>query len=76
MLDGRCYCCRVGGGVAMNSVDLSAISWVQLSYVDVFGTNHSMQLPAARFQQAVNQGELFDGSSLDGRSRLIETDVH
>ena len=59
----------------MSGVDLSGISWVQLSYVDVFGTSHSMQLPAARFQNAVNQGVLFDGSSLEGRTRLIETDM-
>jgi len=59
----------------MSGVDLSGISWVQLSYVDVFGTSHSMQLPAARFQDAVNQGVLFDGSSLEGRTRLIETDM-
>ena len=59
----------------MSGVDLSGISWVQLSYVDVFGTSHSMQLPAARFQDAVSRGELFDGSSLEGRTRLIETDM-
>jgi glutamine synthetase len=59
----------------MNNVDVSGISWVQLSYVDVFGTSHSMQLPAARFQEAVEHGELFDGSSLEGRTRLIETDM-
>jgi glutamine synthetase len=59
----------------MNSVDLSSISWVQLSYVDVFGTSHSMQLPAVRFQEALDHGELFDGSSLEGRTRLIETDM-
>jgi glutamine synthetase len=34
-----------------------------------------MQLPAARFQEAVDKGELFDGSSLEGRARLIETDM-
>ena len=59
----------------MNGIDISGVSWVQLSYVDVFGTSHSMQLPAARFQDAVSRGELFDGSSLEGRTRLIETDM-
>jgi glutamine synthetase len=56
-------------------VDLSGISWVRLSFVDVFGTSHSMQLPAARFAAAAERGEPFDGSSLEGRARLIETDM-
>jgi glutamine synthetase len=55
--------------------DLSDISWVRLSFVDVFGVSHSMQIPAARFTAAVKNGEPFDGSSLEGRARLIETDM-
>jgi glutamine synthetase len=56
-------------------MDLKNISWVRLSFVDVFGTSHSMQLPAARFSAAVEHGELFDGSSLEGRARLVERDM-
>lgn len=56
-------------------VDLAGISWVRLSFVDVFGTSHSMQLPADRLEAAVAEGEPFDGSSLEGRARLIETDM-
>lgn len=56
-------------------MDLKDISWVRLSFVDVFGTSHSMQLPASRFAAAVAEGELFDGSSLEGRSRLVERDM-
>ena len=56
-------------------MDLNSISWVRLSFVDVFGTSHSMQIPAARFSAAVENGELFDGSSLEGRARLVERDM-
>lgn len=56
-------------------MDLKDIVWVRLSFVDVFGTSHSMQLPASRFAAAVADGELFDGSSLEGRSRLVERDM-
>lgn len=56
-------------------IDLSGISWVQLSFVDVFGASHSMQLPVERFKAALEHGEPFDGSSLEGRSRLIEVDM-
>ncbi len=61
----------------MNSkgVDLTGIAWVQLCAVDVFGSTHAMLLPASRFSAAVAGGELFDGSALEGRGRLIETDM-
>jgi glutamine synthetase len=56
-------------------LDLTGISWVRLSFVDVFGASHSMQIPAVRFGAAVERGEPFDGSSLEGRGRLVETDM-
>ncbi len=56
-------------------IDLTGISWVRLSFVDVFGVSHSMQLPAERFAAAVARGEPFDGSSLEGRARLLEVDM-
>jgi len=52
----------------MSTLDLSGISWVRLSFVDVFGTAHSMQIPASRFSEAAEQGVAFDGSSLEGRA--------
>ena len=54
---------------------LEGIDWVRLSFVDVLGTSHSMQLPASRFDLAVTHGEPFDGSVLEGRARLLETDM-
>ena len=59
----------------MTMPDLTGISWVRLSFADVFGKTHSMQLPASRFHEAVQQGVPFDGSVLEGRARLIETDM-
>lgn len=56
-------------------MNLDGISWVRLSFVDVFGTSHSVQLPAARFERAVVNGEPFDGSALEGRARLVESDM-
>jgi glutamine synthetase len=59
----------------MKAADFDSLAWVELSYVDVFGTRHSMQLPASRFQAALIRGEPFDGSSLEGRTRLVEIDM-
>jgi len=59
----------------MSSFDLTGISWVRLSFVDVFGTAHSMQIPASRLAEAAEKGVPFDGSSLEGRARVMETDM-
>jgi glutamine synthetase len=49
--------------------------WVRLTFVDVFGTSNSVQLPAGRFDDAVASGVMFDGSSLQGRARALESDM-
>lgn len=54
---------------------LHGVRWVRLSFVDVFGVSHALQLPAERFATAVAHGEPFDGSSLEGRARLLESDM-
>jgi glutamine synthetase len=62
----------------MTGVDLKGLkdlSWVRLSFVDVFGAAHSVQLPASRFERAVVEGEPFDGSALEGRARHLEADM-
>jgi glutamine synthetase len=56
-------------------LDLTGIAWVRLTFVDVFGASHSVGIPASRFAAAALNGEPFDGSSLEGRARLAETDM-
>jgi glutamine synthetase len=59
----------------MSSPDLDGVSWVRLTFVDVFGMSNSVQLPVHRFAQAVAEGEPFDGSALQGRARALEADM-
>jgi glutamine synthetase len=56
-------------------VELHGVEWIRLSFLDVFGTSNSVQLPAERFAAAVANGEPFDGSALQGRSRALESDM-
>jgi glutamine synthetase len=51
------------------------MQWIQLSFVDVFGTTNSMMLPAARFDEARASGIAFDGSALEGRARHFEANM-
>ena len=54
---------------------LDGVDWVRLVFVDVFGALHSVQLPGARFADAVAAGAPFDGSALEGRARHLEADM-
>jgi glutamine synthetase len=56
-------------------VSLDGIRWVRLTFIDVFGTSNSMQIPAGRLADAIERGVPFDGSALEGRARLIESDM-
>ena len=52
-----------------------ALRWIRLVFVDVFGGVHAVQLPADRFELAVQRGAPFDGSALEGRARHLEADM-
>jgi glutamine synthetase len=54
---------------------LDGVSWVGLTFVDVFGLLNVVQLPVERFGAAVTEGEPFDGSALEGRTRYLEADM-
>jgi glutamine synthetase len=51
------------------------LRWIRLAFVDVFGGSHAVQLPADRFELAVQRGAPFDGSALEGRARHLEADM-
>ena len=51
------------------------LRWVKLTFVDVFGTNCAVTLPAGRLDEAASTGILFDGSSLEGPARYLESDM-
>ena len=55
--------------------DLTDVRWMRLTFVDVFGTGNAVQIPADRFEEVCARGLPFDGSSLEGRARLFESDM-
>ncbi|MCU1393084.1 MAG: glutamine synthetase catalytic region [Ilumatobacteraceae bacterium] len=50
-------------------------SWIRVSFIDVFGTLNSLHVPGARWADAVANGIIFDGSALEGRARIFESDM-
>jgi glutamine synthetase len=60
---------------APTAPDDEEAQWVRLTFVDVFGTSNSVQLPARHFAAAVEHGATFDGSALQGPARALEADM-
>jgi glutamine synthetase len=53
----------------------SHLHWMQLTFVDVFGTYCSVAVPGSKIDAAFSGGIVFDGSALEGRVRLLESDM-
>lgn len=53
-----------------NDVDL-----VLLGFVDILGTPKTCTVPARKFEDALNEGVGFDGSSIEGFVRIYESDM-
>lgn len=49
--------------------------WIRVSFIDVFGATNSVQIPGRRWSDALANGIVFDGSALEGRARLFESDM-
>ncbi len=50
--------------------------FVSLQFTDVFGTVKSVDLPVSKLPEALDQGIMFDGSSVEGFARIQESDMH
>jgi glutamine synthetase len=51
------------------------LRWIQLTFVDVFGSINSMMLPASRLDDSFEHGVVFDGSALEGQARHFEANM-
>jgi glutamine synthetase len=54
---------------------MNPVDWIRLGFVDVFGTANSVLVPGDRWDDAVAHGVLFDGSAIEGRARVFESDL-
>jgi glutamine synthetase len=51
------------------------MDWIRLGFVDVFGSANSVLIPGDRWEDALADGVVFDGSALEGRARVLESDL-
>ncbi|MGH9044401.1 MAG: type I glutamate--ammonia ligase [Acidimicrobiales bacterium] len=63
------------GDYVLRTVEERAIGFVQLWFTDVLGTPKTFDITPAELETALSDGMTFDGSSIDGFSRIHEADV-
>jgi glutamine synthetase len=51
------------------------VRFVQLWFTDILGQLKALTIPAARLAGALEEGESFDGSSVEGFARIYESDL-
>ena len=52
------------------------IKFLSLQFTDVTGAVKSVDIPVAQAEKALDDGIWFDGSSVEGFSRIQESDMH
>jgi glutamine synthetase len=51
------------------------VRFLRLQFTDIFGINKNVEVPASQFEKALDGQIAFDGSSVDGFSRIEESDM-
>ena len=59
----------------LKTVEERGVRFIQLWFTDVLGTPKTFSIPPAELENAIDEGMTFDGSSIDGFSRIQEGDV-
>ncbi|HZD67232.1 MAG TPA: glutamine synthetase beta-grasp domain-containing protein, partial [Acidimicrobiales bacterium] len=59
----------------LRTVEERGVRFVQLWFTDVLGTPKSFSITPAELENALEEGMTFDGSAIDGFSRVHESDV-
>ena len=59
----------------LTTLERENIHFINLWFVDIFGGVKSIVLPSSRAETVLEHGMLFDGSSLEGGARAVESDM-
>src|SRR6202167_5249282 len=59
----------------LRTVEERGVRFVQLWFTDVLGTPKHFDITPAELEDALEEGMTFDGSAIDGFSRIQESDV-
>jgi glutamine synthetase len=68
----------LSGATASDVVELAAsnnVRFLRLQFTDILGVNKNVEIPASRLAKALAGDVLFDGSSIEGFIRTVESDM-
>ncbi|RLC98792.1 MAG: type I glutamate--ammonia ligase [Chloroflexi bacterium] len=61
-------------GDLIDRVREDGVQFISLQFTDILGTIKSVTIPVGRFEEALENGVWFDGSSIEGFARIYESD--
>ena len=59
----------------MDRITSEKVSFLQMQFTDILGFVKTLTVPKNRFENAVTEGVLFDGSSVAGYAQIEESDM-
>ena len=57
-------------GDLIDRVREDGVQFISLQFTDILGTIKSVTIPVGRFEEALENGVWFDGSSIEGFARI------
>ncbi|MBN1165174.1 MAG: type I glutamate--ammonia ligase [Candidatus Krumholzibacteriota bacterium] len=57
-------------------IKADGVKFIELEFTDIFGTLKSIEIPVECLDQALERGIWFDGSSIRGFARIMESDMY
>ena len=60
----------------MNMIEEEDVEFIRLQFTDMFGTMKNVAITVSQLEKALNNQCMFDGSSIEGFSRIEESDMY
>ena len=60
----------------MKKVQDDGVMFIELEFTDIFGVLKSIEVPVGMLEDALERGVWFDGSSIRGFARIMESDMY
>ncbi len=65
-----------GRSEVIQQTEQEEVKFVSLQFTDVMGTIKNVTIPASQLEEALDNGIWFDGSSVEGFTRICESDMY
>jgi len=59
----------------LKAADEANVRFLRLQFTDILGINKNVEIPRSQFEKALDGQIMFDGSSIEGFTRIEESDM-